>query len=94
MKLLSLKIVMAPIIHKIHVFFSKCDNVIENIQKHFIFIFLGLKFCMNVKNNYKKKIFNHFSFLKNLRKKSLDFQKNENDAVTFFLLVLVWYFKK
>jgi hypothetical protein len=38
MKLLSFKMVMAPIIHKIHVIFSKCDHVIENIQIHFYFI--------------------------------------------------------
>jgi hypothetical protein len=56
--------VMAPIIHqKNDVIFSKCDNVIENIQIHMswqFFFFFGLKFCTNVKNQYEKGIFDHF----------------------------------
>jgi len=86
MKLFSLKMVMAPIIHKIYVIFSKCDNVIENIQILFFSFFFGLKFCTNVKNKYEKKIFDHFPFLKILRKKSSDFQKIENDVVTYFFI--------
>jgi hypothetical protein len=59
--------------------------------KYTFFLFLfGLKFCTNVKNKYKKNIFDHFLFLKILRKKSLDFQKIENNVVTIFLLVLIW----
>jgi hypothetical protein len=65
----------------------QCDWKHSN---NFFFFFFGLKFCTNVKNKYEKKIFDHFPFLKILRKKSLDFQKIENDVVTFFLLVLVW----
>ncbi len=86
MKLFFPKMVMAPIICKIHVILSKCDNVIENIQIH-ISSFFGLKFCINVKNKYKKAIFDHFCFL---RKKSLNFQRFENHVVTFFYWVLVW----
>jgi hypothetical protein len=80
MKLLFPKMVMAPIICRIHVILSKYDNVIENIQIH-ISSFFGLKFCTNVKNKYKKAIFDHFVFSE---KKSSNFQKNENRVVTFF----------
>jgi len=73
MKLLSPKMVMAPIVFKIQVILSKCDNVIENIQIY-ISSFFGLKFCTNVKNKYEKGTFYHFLFL---RKKSLAFQKIE-----------------
>jgi hypothetical protein len=65
--------------------FSKCDNVIENIQIHF-HLYFGLKFCTNVKNKYEKKIFDHFSSFFNLRKKSLEFPKVENHVVTFFFI--------
>ncbi len=50
-----------PSYSKIHVILSKCDNVIENIQIHMSwwvsFFFLGLKFCINAKNEYEKGIF-------------------------------------
>jgi hypothetical protein len=68
MKQLSSKMVMAFIIHKIHVIFSKCDNVIENIQIHMwwqIFLFC-LKFCTNVKNKYGNRVFEFFGG-KNIR---------------------------
>jgi hypothetical protein len=42
-------------------------------------LFFGLNFCTNVKNKYAKEIFDHF--LK--KKKSLDFQKIENQFATF-----------
>jgi hypothetical protein len=35
--------VMASIIGKILVILSKCDNAIENIQIHILFLFFGLK---------------------------------------------------
>jgi hypothetical protein len=72
MKLLSPKMVVAPIVCKIQVILSKCDNVIENIQIH-ISSFFGLKFCTNVKNKYEKGIFDHFLFL---RKKIIRYFKN------------------
>jgi hypothetical protein len=86
MKLLSPKMVMAPIICKIHVILSKCVNVIEKIQIN-ISSFFDLKFCTNIKNKYKWGICDNFLFFE---KKSLDFQKIENHVVTFFLLILVW----
>jgi hypothetical protein len=67
MKILSPKMVMAPIVHKNkNVISSKCDNVIESIQIHMpwrvLFFFFGLKFCTNVKNKYEKRIFGHICF--------------------------------
>jgi hypothetical protein len=64
------------------VIFSKCDNVIENIQIHMSwwFYFFNLKFHTNVKNKYEKEIFDDVFFL---TKMSLDFQNNENHVVTF-----------
>jgi hypothetical protein len=59
MKLLSPKMIVAPIVHKIQIILSKCDNVIENIQRHISPCF-GLKFCTNVKFKYEKRIFDHF----------------------------------
>jgi hypothetical protein len=82
MKLLSPKMIMAPIIRKIHVILSKCDNVIEKIKVH-IYSFFNLKIFTNVKNKYEKGISDHFCFL---RKKSLDFQNLENHVVTFLHL--------
>ncbi len=64
--------VMAPIIGKIHVNHSKCDNVIENIQVH-IYPFPGLKFCTNVNNKHEKGIFDQFYFMR----KKKDFQETE-----------------
>ncbi len=72
--------VVAPVVHKIQVILSKCDNVIENIQIHISSCF-GLKFCTNVKNKYEKGILDHFQFL---RKKSLDLKKIENHVGKFF----------
>jgi hypothetical protein len=67
MKLLSPKMVVAPIVHKIQVILSKCDNVIENIQIHISSCF-GLKFWTNVKNNMKREYLITFNFWeKNIR---------------------------
>jgi len=85
MKQFSSKMVMALIIHKIHVILSKCDDVIENIQIHMwwqILLFC-LKFCTNVKN--ENRIFDFFG-----KKKSLDLQKNRIFCYNILLLVLLW----
>jgi hypothetical protein len=67
MKLLSPKMVMAPIIHKNSCSSLKGVNVIEKIEMHMWWrvFFFGLKFCTNVKNKYEKRIFD-------LRKKSFN----------------------
>jgi hypothetical protein len=70
--------VMPPIISKIHVILSKCDN--ENIQIH-ISLLLGLKFCTKVKNKYGKGIFDHFCFL---GLKSLDFRFKLSSMIVAF----------
>ncbi len=80
--------VMAHIIRKIHVIFSKCDNVIENIQIHISSLF-DLKFCTNVKTNMKRES-KHFCFLK---RKSLYFQKIENHVYWFWFSNFLKMFK-
>ncbi len=75
--------IMAPIICKNHAIFSKCDNVIENIEIYMLhkrLLFFGLKFCIKVKYKYEKKIFDHFFFDKTI----IRFMKKKfNHVVTF-----------
>ncbi len=86
MKILSPKMVMAPIISKIYVILSKCDNVIENIQIHTswsIFFVLVWNFAQLWKIIMKREHLITFFFL---RKKLLDLQKIKNHVVTFSYL--------
>jgi hypothetical protein len=69
------KMVMAPIIHqKNHVIFSKCDNVIENIQIHMSWqsFFLVWNFAQIWKINMKREYSTTFFF----KEKIIRFPKN------------------
>ncbi len=46
---------MHPSYTKIHAIFSKCDNVIENIQIFMsLQLFFGVKICTNMKNKMER----------------------------------------
>ncbi len=83
MKIFFLKMIMAPIIHK-----NSCNSFkmwqCENIQIQilwWVFFFLGLKFCPNVKNKYEKRIFDHCFFYK----KFIRFAKNKKSCCNISL---------
>jgi hypothetical protein len=71
MKLLSLKMVIAPIIHKNSCnSFEMCQCDWKDWTKRVMMsVFFGLKFCTNVKNKYEKRILDIYFFL---RKKSFN----------------------
>ncbi len=71
--------VMAPTYAKIQVLFSKCDNMIGNIQIHMSWqvFFLVWNFGQMWKINMKKE------YLIIFLKKTVDMQKNEKHVVTF-----------
>jgi len=71
MELLSLKMVIAPIIHKNSCnSFDMCQCDWKDWNKHVMMsvFFSGLKFCTNVRNKYEKRIFDFYF----LRKKSFN----------------------
>jgi hypothetical protein len=67
MELLSLKMVIAPIIHKNSCnSFDMCQCDWKDWNKHVMMsVFFGLKFYTNVKNKYEKRIF-YFIFLRKI----------------------------
>jgi hypothetical protein len=83
MKILSSKMVMAPIVQKKSCNSFKmwqCDWNHSNTHVMTRLLFFGLKFCPNVKIKYEKRIFDHFFFWK---KSHWISKKIKNHVVTF-----------